>query len=90
MSEINELKAEIKAIYKRFENGIFDLQEFQGRISSVITPEPDVYNINGLLQDIYNDMEEIIFTNLESSHRKYGLEVVYDFLQKLDEIEKNL
>ncbi|MCM3731324.1 hypothetical protein M3196_06565 [Fictibacillus nanhaiensis] len=90
MSEIYKLKTEIKAICTRFENEDFDLQKFQGRLSRVITPEPDIHNIDGLLLKIDNDLEEIIFTKSESNYRQYGLEVVYNFLKKLEEIEKNV
>jgi hypothetical protein len=86
---MNAIK-EIKAICKRYENEDFYLQELQGRLSRVVTPEPDIHNINGLLFKIDNDLEEIIFTKLESNHRQYGLVVVYDFLKKLDEIEKSV
>jgi hypothetical protein len=81
---------EIRAICKRYENADFDLQELQGRLSRVVTPEPDIHNIIGLLFKLDNALEEINFTKLESNHRQYGLVVIYEFLKKLEEIEKSV
>jgi C4-type Zn-finger protein len=81
---------EIRAICKRYENADFDLQELQGRLSRVVSPEPDIHNINGFLFRLDNALEEIIFTKLESNNRKYGLVVIYEFLKKLEEIEKSV
>lgn len=80
----------LRDICKRFENGNFGLEELQGRLTIVITPEPDFHNFDKLLFKIDNDLEEIIYTELESNHRKYGIKVIHSMLNKLNEIEKNV
>ncbi|MGE7977608.1 hypothetical protein [Psychrobacillus sp. NPDC093200] len=55
MRTINDLRE----ICKRFKNGEFDLQELQGRLNTVVMPEPDLPQLSKLLSSLENDIEEI-------------------------------
>jgi hypothetical protein len=85
MCVINKLRD----ICHRFENDDFDIRELQGRLQTVLIPDPDINKINELLFEMDNDLEEIIFTKLENNFRQYGLQAVRGFLNRLEDIEGN-
>jgi hypothetical protein len=79
----------LRDICHRFENDYFDILELQGRLQTVLIPDPDIHKISELVFEMDNDLEEIIFTKLENNFRQSGLQSVQGFLNRLEDIEGN-
>ncbi|MET3696542.1 hypothetical protein SAMN05877753_103212 [Bacillus oleivorans] len=80
---------DLRNLCKRYEKEEFDLVELQGRLRTVVTPEPDFHSIDKLLLQMDNELEEIIFTQIESNHQYYARQAIKNFLNKLNEIERS-
>ncbi|MDP4086859.1 MAG: hypothetical protein Q8934_20030 [Bacillota bacterium] len=80
---------QLKDICKRFENWDSDLQDLQVRLRTIVMHEPSSNELYELLLTIDNDLEEIIFTELERNHREYGLKAIQDFLNRLNDIKRD-
>jgi hypothetical protein len=73
----------LKELCQGFIDRKYDIEELQQRLQTAIFPD-DLYEQK---MDILNALEEIRFTKLESNHYKYALEVVLNFLKRIEEIK---
>lgn len=65
----------ITNICEAYKYNIFEIEEFQSRLETVLVSDEYKEVLSKVLFDAINRLEEIRFTELESNFRRYGQEV---------------
>ncbi|MBM7566997.1 hypothetical protein JOC55_003949 [Paenibacillus sacheonensis] len=72
-----------EVIRVRFENKEFGIEELQSRLNTAPVPEPQISSFSEKLQDLDDELELILYTQLEASHYQLALNALESFLASL-------
>ncbi len=76
---MNSIKC-IKEICKKFKLGIYTIEEFQGRLQTVVI-EDEYTQLRRILNDVDNELETILYCQFEKDYYKCGCKVA-DYIIK--------
>jgi hypothetical protein len=69
-----------EVLVKRFKNKEFGIEELQSRLNTALLPDQSTPDFSTRLRDLDNELERVLYTQLESEHFKLATKALDDFL----------
>ena len=78
------------ALCEQYKEGIYETEEFQSRIQTALLPDNISMKFVGSLNNLYNDLEEILYFYPESEQRERTLKVAEKLMKEISLEEERL